>query len=58
MSCQPLWERVIELAEQARKEALGASPGVNARNTELVRAELEQIDEQCGVIRVPDWDEE
>lgn len=49
MSCQPLWERVIELAEQARKEALGADPATNARNTELVRAELEQIEEQCGV---------
>lgn len=48
MSCQPLWERVIEIAEQARKEALGADPATNARNTDLVRSELNQIDKQCG----------
>lgn len=48
MSCQPLWERIIELAEQARKEALGADAATSVRNTDLVRAELEQIDKQCG----------
>lgn len=48
MSCQPLWERVIELAEQAHKDALGADAATNVRNIELVRTELDKIDEQCG----------
>ena len=49
MSTQVIWEDVIALAKQARKEALGASVGVNVHNTTLIREKPREIEQQCGV---------
>jgi hypothetical protein len=48
VSTQVIWEDVIELAKQARKEALGAPVGVNVHNTNLIRKKLHEIEQQCG----------
>ncbi len=52
MSSALNWERIEELARQARLESAGADAGVTIYHTKRIRAELEQLELKCGATHV------